>query len=81
MKPPKRKNKNPGINYARKDERRRLLDVLGTAPLSPVTVAAINSREKDPMQFRLCELAALYSEFDATGRELLMRGVIGAIEG
>ena len=40
VKPPKRKNKNPGINYARKDERRRLLDVLGTAPLSPVTVAA-----------------------------------------
>ena len=51
------------------------------AEVCKVSRPTINSREKDPMQFRLCELAALYSEFDATGRELLMRGAIGAIEG
>lgn len=39
-----------------------------------------NSRERDPSQYRLCELQALYAELDATGRELLMRGVVGAIE-
>lgn len=39
-----------------------------------------NSRERDPSQYRLCELASLYAELDETGRELLMRGVVGAIE-
>ena len=38
------------------------------------------SRERDPGQFRLCELQALYAELDDTGRELLMRGVVGTIE-
>lgn len=39
-----------------------------------------NSREKEPEQFRLCELQALYAELDETGRELLMRGVAGVVE-
>ena len=38
------------------------------------------SRERDPSQYRLCELRALYAELDATGRELLMRGVVGMVE-
>ena len=40
-----------------------------------------NSREKDPGQYRLCELASLYAELDETGRELLMRGVVGVVTG
>ena len=53
----------------------RAADVCG------VSRPTYNSRESDPGQFRLCELARLYSSLDGTGRELLMRGVVGALEG
>ena len=46
-----------------------------------VSRPTIVSREKDPSQYRLCELRALYAELDATGRELLMRGIAGMVEG
>lgn len=45
-----------------------------------VSRPTVVSRERDPGQYRLCELASLYAELDATGRELLMRGVVEAIE-
>lgn len=50
------------------------------AEVCGVSRPTVVSRERDPGQYRLCELAALYAELDATGRELLMRGVVGAIE-
>lgn len=40
VKPPKRRNKKPGINYLMPDDRNNLLDVLDAAPPTPVTVAA-----------------------------------------
>lgn len=46
-----------------------------------VSRPTVVSRERDPGQYRLCELAALYAELDETGRELLMRGVSGMVEG
>ena len=50
------------------------------AEVCGVSRPTVVSRERDPGQYRLCELASLYAELDATGRELLMRGVVGAIE-
>lgn len=46
-----------------------------------VSRPTVVSRERDPGQYRLCELASLYADLDATGRELLMRGVVGVVEG
>ena len=46
-----------------------------------VSRPTVVSRERDPGQYRLCELRALYAELDDTGRELLMRGVVGVVEG
>ena len=79
VKPPKRKNKNPGINYARKDERRRLLDVLGTAPLSPVTVAA---RIALYVGFREGEICGLrWVDADLEGLVLWERRAVGIGDG
>lgn len=79
VRPPKRKNKNPGINYARKDERRRLLDVLGTAPLSPVTVAA---RIALYVGFREGEICGLrWVDADLEGLVLWERRAVGIGDG
>ena len=79
VKPPKRKNKNPGINYAQKDERRRLLDVLGTAPLSPVTVAA---RIALYVGFREGEICGLrWVDADLEGLVLWERRAVGIGDG
>ena len=41
----------------------------------------VNSRESDPGSYRLSELRALYAALDDTGRELLMRGIVGVVSG
>ena len=51
------------------------------AEVCKVSRPTYNSRESDPGQFRLCELSRLYASLDGTGRELLMRGVVGMLEG
>lgn len=38
-----------------------------------------NSRERDPIGFRLEELRRLHASLDEVGRELLMRGVDGIV--
>lgn len=79
VKPPKRKNKNPGINYAGRDERRRLLDALEAAPLSPVTVAA---RIALYVGFREGEICGLrWVDADLDGLVLWERRAVGIGDG
>ena len=40
-----------------------------------------NSRERNPMGFRMEELRRLHASLDEVGRELLMRGVAGMVAG
>ena len=51
------------------------------AEVCGVSRPTVVSRERDPSQYRLGELASLYVELDETGRELLMRGVVGMVSG
>ncbi len=79
VKPPKRKNKNPGINYARRNERQKLLDALGAAPLSPVTVAA---RIALYVGFREGEICGLrWADIDLEGLVLWVRRAVGIGDG
>lgn len=44
-----------------------------------ITRPTYNARERDPVEFRLSELSALYADLDAEGRSMLERGVMGAL--
>ena len=57
------------------------LTVDRAAEVCGVSRPTVNAREGDPGSFRLSELRSLYAALDETGRELLMRGVVGVVEG
>lgn len=46
-----------------------------------VSRPTVYARERDPGQYRLCELKALYDALDETGRALLMQGVAAYVQG
>ena len=45
------------------------------AELAGITAPTLVAREKQPGQWRLCELRGVYKGLDDTGRELLMSGI------
>lgn len=45
------------------------------ADLAGITAQTLVAREKKPGQWRLCELAGIYTGLDGTGRELLRAGL------
>mgnify|MGYP004516084265 CR=1 FL=1 len=45
------------------------------ADLAGITAQTLVAREKNPGQWRLCELAGIYEGLDSTGKELFRSGI------
>ena len=75
VKPPKRRNKAPGINYAPEGERRRLLEALEEAPMQAVTVAALTALYTGLREGEVCGLR--WADADLGAGVLWVRRAVG----
>ena len=56
------------------------LTVEKAASLCGVSRPTYNARERNPLDFRLCELRSLYDSLDDIGKRLLFEGVVSVFD-